>query len=131
MEFVFYRCYGKILRKHEQHISCKHRRTHIWRPTFRQVHRSQRESCCGPVNDWRRLAQLPLRLPLGLRHQRTGYTLNLTKVFIDVMAIIGLAYDLKTANLNAIKGRKLKSGDSTRVTRIEKPKHASNTKYPK
>ncbi|GBM36630.1 Stearoyl-CoA desaturase 5 [Araneus ventricosus] len=44
-----------------------------------------------------------------------GYTLNLTKVFIDVMAMIGLAYDLKTATPNAIKDRKLKSGDGTRL----------------
>ncbi|GBM96331.1 Stearoyl-CoA desaturase 5 [Araneus ventricosus] len=59
-----------------------------------------------------------------------GYIFNLTKVFIDVMAKIGLAYDLKTANPNAIKERKLKSGDGIRVTRNEKPKHPLNTKYP-
>ncbi|GBL75235.1 Stearoyl-CoA desaturase 5 [Araneus ventricosus] len=60
-----------------------------------------------------------------------GYTLNLTKVFIDAMAIIGLAYDLKTANPNAITDRKMKYGDGTRVTLNEKPKHNLNTKYPK
>ncbi|GBM25045.1 Stearoyl-CoA desaturase 5 [Araneus ventricosus] len=60
-----------------------------------------------------------------------GYTFNLTNVFIDVMAMIGLAYDLKTANPNAIKERKLKSGDGTRVTLNEKPKHTLNTKYTK
>ncbi|GBO27255.1 Stearoyl-CoA desaturase 5 [Araneus ventricosus] len=57
-----------------------------------------------------------------------GYTFNLAKVFIDVMAMIGLAYDLKTANTDAINKRKLKSGDGTRN---EKPKHTLNTKYPK
>ncbi|GBM68711.1 Stearoyl-CoA desaturase 5 [Araneus ventricosus] len=35
-----------------------------------------------------------------------GYTFNLIKVLIDVMAMIGLAYDLKTANPNAIKERR-------------------------
>ncbi|GBM25176.1 Stearoyl-CoA desaturase 5 [Araneus ventricosus] len=60
-----------------------------------------------------------------------GYTFNLTKVLIDVMAMIGLAYDLKTADPNAIKDRKLKSGDRTRVTLNEKPKHALNIKYAK
>ncbi|GBM28860.1 Stearoyl-CoA desaturase 5 [Araneus ventricosus] len=51
-----------------------------------------------------------------------GYTFNLTKVFIDSMAMVGLAYDLKTANPNAIKDRKLNSGDGTRVT-LNENKH--------
>ncbi|GBM60182.1 Acyl-CoA Delta(11) desaturase [Araneus ventricosus] len=60
-----------------------------------------------------------------------GYTLNLTKVLIDVMAKIGLAYDLKTANPNAIKDRKLKSGNGARVTLDDKLKHTLNAKNPK
>ncbi|CAL1260735.1 unnamed protein product [Larinioides sclopetarius] len=52
-----------------------------------------------------------------------GYTFNLTKVFIDLMAMIGLAYDLKTAGENAIKNKKLKSGDGTRLGLNDKPNH--------
>ncbi|GBN64034.1 Stearoyl-CoA desaturase 5 [Araneus ventricosus] len=69
--------------------------------------------------------------PWDYANSELGYTLNLTKMFIDVMAMIGLAYDLKTANPDAIKERKLKSGDGTRVTFTEKPKHTLNTKYTK
>ncbi|GBO20132.1 Stearoyl-CoA desaturase 5 [Araneus ventricosus] len=55
-----------------------------------------------------------------------GDTLNLTKVFIDFMAMIGQAYDLKTADANAIRNKKLKSGDGTRLDFNDKPKHALN-----
>lgn len=43
-----------------------------------------------------------------------GYTLNLTKMFIDFMASIGLAYDLKSVDPEVAKNRKLKSGDGSR-----------------
>ncbi|GBM71663.1 Stearoyl-CoA desaturase 5 [Araneus ventricosus] len=69
--------------------------------------------------------------PWDYASSELGYTFNLTKVFIDVMAKIGLAYYLKTANPNAIKDRKLKSGDGTRIILNEKPKHTLNMKYPK
>lgn len=48
-----------------------------------------------------------------------GYTLNLTKMFIDSMAFFGLAYDLKTAHPELVKSRKLKTGDGTRVKHVE------------
>lgn len=48
-----------------------------------------------------------------------GYTLNLTKVFIDFMSLIGLAYDLKTAHPELVKSRMLKTGDGTRLKRID------------
>ncbi|KAG8189172.1 hypothetical protein JTE90_018463 [Oedothorax gibbosus] len=44
-----------------------------------------------------------------------GYTLNLTKIFIDVMAWLGLAYDLKSATKEEVLKRKLKTGDGTRL----------------
>ncbi|XP_055937266.1 acyl-CoA Delta12-desaturase-like isoform X1 [Argiope bruennichi] len=44
-----------------------------------------------------------------------GYAFNLTKVFIDGMALLGLAYDLKTAHPDSIRNRKLKSGDGSRL----------------
>lgn len=47
-----------------------------------------------------------------------GYTLNLTKMFIDFMAFIGLAYDLKTVHPELIKSRKLKTGDGTRLKEV-------------
>ncbi|XP_054707228.1 acyl-CoA Delta-9 desaturase-like [Uloborus diversus] len=48
-----------------------------------------------------------------------GYTLNLTKIFIDFMAMIGQAYDLKTAHPELVKNRKLKTGDGTRLKEVE------------
>lgn len=51
-----------------------------------------------------------------------GYTLNLSKVFIDLMATIGLAYDLKSAHPEMIKNRKLKTGDGTRLKNVEHEK---------
>ncbi|GBO09892.1 Stearoyl-CoA desaturase 5 [Araneus ventricosus] len=48
-----------------------------------------------------------------------GYTLNLTKVFIDFMALIGQAYDLKSAQPEMVKSRKLKTGDGTRLKQVE------------
>ncbi|KAG8190299.1 hypothetical protein JTE90_012587 [Oedothorax gibbosus] len=47
-----------------------------------------------------------------------GYTLNLSKIFIDLMATIGQAYDLKTAHPEMIKSRKLKTGDGTRMKSV-------------
>ncbi|GIX90500.1 acyl-CoA Delta(11) desaturase [Caerostris darwini] len=52
-----------------------------------------------------------------------GYTLNLTKIFIDFMALIGQAYDLKTAHPEMIKSRKIKTGDGTRMKSVEHPEH--------
>ncbi|XP_015919375.1 acyl-CoA Delta-9 desaturase isoform X2 [Parasteatoda tepidariorum] len=48
-----------------------------------------------------------------------GYSLNLTKIFIDFMALIGQAYDLKTAHPQLVKNRKLKTGDGTRIKSLE------------
>lgn len=48
-----------------------------------------------------------------------GYTLNLTKIFIDFMAFLGLAYDLKTVHPELVKNRKLKTGDGTRLKHVE------------
>ncbi|GFT59115.1 acyl-CoA Delta(11) desaturase [Nephila pilipes] len=48
-----------------------------------------------------------------------GYTLNLSKVFIDFMALIGQAYDLKSAHPDLVKSRKLKTGDGTRMKYVE------------
>ncbi|GFY61959.1 delta(9)-fatty-acid desaturase fat-7, partial [Trichonephila inaurata madagascariensis] len=48
-----------------------------------------------------------------------GYTLNLTKIFIDSMSLIGQAYDLKSAHPESVKSRKLKTGDGTRMKCIE------------
>ncbi|KAF8777110.1 Acyl-CoA desaturase 3 like protein [Argiope bruennichi] len=44
-----------------------------------------------------------------------GYKLNFAKAFIDFMAWIGQAYDLRSAHPQMIKNRKLKSGDGTRM----------------
>ncbi|PRD34015.1 UNVERIFIED_CONTAM: Stearoyl-CoA desaturase 5 [Trichonephila clavipes] len=52
-----------------------------------------------------------------------GYTLNLTKVFIDFMAMIGQAYDLKSTHTELIKSRKLKTGDGTRMKYVEENEH--------
>lgn len=48
-----------------------------------------------------------------------GYTLNLTKIFIDFMAFLGLAYDLKTVHPELVKNRKLKTGDGSRLKHVE------------
>lgn len=48
-----------------------------------------------------------------------GYQLNTTKMFIDAMAFFGLAYDLKTATKTEILGRKLRTGDGTRLEKEE------------
>ena len=42
-----------------------------------------------------------------------SYRLNLTTMFIDFMAKIGWAYDLKTVNKEIIDSRKSRSGDGT------------------
>lgn len=42
-----------------------------------------------------------------------NYSLNLTKLFIDFMAKIGWAYDLKTASTNLIQKRVVKAGDGS------------------
>lgn len=41
------------------------------------------------------------------------YTTNLTTMFIDFMAKIGLAYDLKTASEEVVKNRVLRTGDGS------------------
>lgn len=43
-----------------------------------------------------------------------GYTLNLTKLFIDFMGFLGLAYDMKTADPEMVKQRMEKTGDHSR-----------------
>lgn len=48
-----------------------------------------------------------------------GYTLNLTKVFIDLMALLGLSYDLKSVHPELVKNRKLKTGDGTRLKTVD------------
>ncbi|XP_055944087.1 acyl-CoA Delta-9 desaturase-like [Argiope bruennichi] len=47
-----------------------------------------------------------------------GYTLNLTKAFIDFMAWIGQAYDLKSAHPQMIKNRKVMTGDGSRMKQM-------------
>jgi len=42
-----------------------------------------------------------------------NYRLNLTTMFIDFMARIGWAYDLKTVNKDIIETRKKRTGDGT------------------
>lgn len=43
-----------------------------------------------------------------------GYKLNTAKRFIDLMAKLGLAYDLKTANKELVDKKKIARGDGTR-----------------
>lgn len=40
-----------------------------------------------------------------------NYRANFTTAFIDFFAYLGLAYDLKTVDVNVIKKRALRSGD--------------------
>ncbi|CAH2108178.1 unnamed protein product [Euphydryas editha] len=42
-----------------------------------------------------------------------GYSLNFTKLFIDTMAKIGWAYDLKTVSTDVIKNRVQRTGDGS------------------
>uniref|UniRef100_A0A1E1W9U1 Fatty acid desaturase domain-containing protein n=1 Tax=Pectinophora gossypiella TaxID=13191 RepID=A0A1E1W9U1_PECGO len=42
-----------------------------------------------------------------------GYSLNITKMFIDAMAKIGLAYDLKTVSHDIIEKRVKRTGDGS------------------
>ncbi|XP_075974459.1 acyl-CoA Delta-9 desaturase-like [Anticarsia gemmatalis] len=44
------------------------------------------------------------------------YSLNLTKLFIDIMAKIGWAYDLKTVSEDVIQKRILRTGDGSKVS---------------
>lgn len=44
-----------------------------------------------------------------------NYRLNLTTMFIDFMARIGWAYDLKTVNKEIIDTRKERTGDGTQT----------------
>ncbi|KAL3210340.1 hypothetical protein MRX96_008858 [Rhipicephalus microplus] len=46
-----------------------------------------------------------------------GWKLNMSTMFIDIMAKLGQAYDLKTVSREAVLARKLKSGDGTRLPR--------------
>lgn len=50
-----------------------------------------------------------------------GYKYNFTTFFIDCMAYIGQAYDLKTANPESVHQRKLRTGDGSYFT--EELKH--------
>jgi stearoyl-CoA desaturase (delta-9 desaturase) len=40
-----------------------------------------------------------------------GWRFNLTTIFINFFAMLGLAYDLKTVSPNMIRQRKLRTGD--------------------
>lgn len=42
-----------------------------------------------------------------------NYSLNFAKLFIDLMAKIGWAYDLKTVSPDMVKKRMLRSGDES------------------
>lgn len=59
-----------------------------------------------------------------------NYKLNLTTAFIDLMAKIGWAYELKTASVDMIKKRALRTGDGTRKfendATVEDKEHVSN-----
>lgn len=44
------------------------------------------------------------------------YSLNVTKLFIDVMAKIGWAYDLKTVSAETVQKRMQKTGDGTQAS---------------
>ncbi|GBN65468.1 Stearoyl-CoA desaturase 5 [Araneus ventricosus] len=56
--------------------------------------------------------------PWDYSSSELGYTFNLTKVFIDFMALIGQAYDLQSAQPEMVKSRKLKTGDGTRLKQM-------------
>ncbi|KAG8179106.1 hypothetical protein JTE90_005462 [Oedothorax gibbosus] len=49
-----------------------------------------------------------------------GYKLNTAKRFIDLMAKLGLAYDLKTVKQELVDKRKIASGDGTRQEQLLK-----------
>ena len=49
--------------------------------------------------------------PFDYGTSELGWYFNLTKMFIDAMAAIGWAYDLKTATPNMIRSRKERTGD--------------------
>jgi len=49
--------------------------------------------------------------PWDYQASELGYEINLTKMFIDTMARIGWAYNLKTVSKEVIRARKLRTGD--------------------
>ncbi|XP_050052410.2 acyl-CoA desaturase-like [Dermacentor andersoni] len=46
-----------------------------------------------------------------------GWKLNMSTMFIDIMAKLGQAYDLKVVSREAVLARKLRTGDGTRLPR--------------
>lgn len=52
--------------------------------------------------------------PWDYRTSELGWKINLTSMFIEAMAYIGQAYDLKTVPPAVVEKRKLRTGDGTK-----------------
>ena len=52
--------------------------------------------------------------PWDYRTSELGWKINLTSIFIECMAYIGQAYDLKTVPEHVVKKRMLRTGDGTK-----------------
>lgn len=57
-----------------------------------------------------------------------GWKLNASTMFIDIMAKLGLAYDLKTAPKELVEQRKLRTGDGSRLPETAKASKFSSHK---
>ncbi|GBL75912.1 Stearoyl-CoA desaturase 5 [Araneus ventricosus] len=52
--------------------------------------------------------------PRDYKAKEHGFSLNCVRVFIELMALIGQAYDLKLSSDEVIKSRKLRTGDGSK-----------------
>lgn len=58
--------------------------------------------------------------PWDYRASELGIKVNVTTYFIDLLAYLGLAYDLRTAPKHMVKQRVLRSGDGSKTYAEEK-----------
>jgi stearoyl-CoA desaturase (delta-9 desaturase) len=61
--------------------------------------------------------------PYDYRASELGYEINLTSMFIDLMARIGWAYDLKTVHPETVYKRMLRTGDGSRLDNRDHVNH--------
>ncbi|XP_076327898.1 acyl-CoA desaturase-like [Tachypleus tridentatus] len=56
--------------------------------------------------------------PFDYSTSEYGWKLNISTIFIDLMAMLGQAYDMKTADRDIVKKTKLKTGDGTETFQL-------------